>query len=100
MNQRTDVILTEQQQDLVNRLAHRIVRLGLATVAILFIESARPLNFIGSQLLHFLSPFVLTFGQFPDYKVLSSLMEDRRCVDALLEAIEQEEERFELDRSS
>ena len=81
-----------QQQELAERLARRIVGLGLGPVAILFIESARPLNFVGSQLLHFFAPFVHAFGQFPDYEILAKLLENRDSIDQLLEAIEKEEE--------
>ena len=83
---------TEAQQEVLHRLAKQIVRLDLGVVAVLFIESARPLNFVGSQLLHFLTPFVHVFGRFPDYDTLATLLEDRRCVDELLRAIEREEE--------
>lgn len=83
--------LSPQQQELADRLAGRIVRLGLGPVALLFIESVRPLNFVGSQLLHFLAPFVQAFGHFSDYDTLAALLENRRSVDRLLEAIEREE---------
>jgi len=83
--------LSPQEQELANRLAGRIVRLGLGPVALLFIESVRPLNFVGSQLLHFLAPFVQAFGHFSDYDTLAALLENRRSVDRLLEAIEREE---------
>jgi len=81
----------QSQRQAIDRLAQRVVQLDLGLVATLFIESVRPLNFVGSQLMHFFSPFIHAFGQFPDYDALSTLLEDRRCVDALLEAIEREE---------
>ena len=82
---------SEEQIQVINRLARRIVRLKLGMVSLLFIESVRPLNFVGSQLLHFLSPFVHAFGSFSDYHQLATLLEDRRSIDLLLEAIEKEE---------
>jgi len=75
----------------IERLARRIVRMQLAPAAIFFIESVRPLNFVGSQLMHFLAPFIHAFGEYPDYDKLATLLEDRRSVDLLLEAIEREE---------
>jgi hypothetical protein len=84
--------LSDEARDLYGRLARRVVRLGLGPVAVLFIESSRPLNFVGSQLLHFFAPFVQAFGGFRDYELLARVLEDRRSVDLLLEAIEKEEE--------
>ena len=81
-----------EADELFARIARRIVRLELAPVAVLFIESFRPLNFVGSQLLRFLAPFVHAFGRFPDYESLAQLLEDRDSIDRLLEAIEREEE--------
>lgn len=87
----------EASRQMIQRLAATIVRMNLSPVAILFIESARPLNFVGSQLLHVFSPLVNALGHFPDYETLSFLLEDRRNVDLLLEAIEREEVRKEAD---
>jgi hypothetical protein len=88
----SDAALSDEARDLYRRLARRVVRLGLGPVAILFVESSRPLNFIGSQLLHFFAPFVHAFGEFRDYALLARVLEDRRSVDLLLEAIEKEED--------
>jgi len=87
----SEVVLSKEARDLYRRLARRVVRLGLGPVAVLFIESSRPLNFVGSQLLHFFAPFVHAFGEFRDYALLARVLEDRRSVDLLLEAIEREE---------
>jgi hypothetical protein len=83
--------LSEPQRQAVERLARQVTRLGLSPVAILFIESSRPLNFVGSQLLHFFAPMIQAFGKFQDYQAIAELLEDRRSVDYLLEAIEREE---------
>jgi len=87
--------LTTQQRDVIDRLARRVVRMRMSEVAVLFIESFQPLNFVGSQLLHFFGPFVRGFGFYGDYEALAHILEDRRCVDWLLEAIEREEAALE-----
>ena len=84
---------TEEQRRLVERVAHRIVRLQLSTAALFFLESLRPLNFIGSQLMHFLSPVVQAFGDFQDYDRMAALLEDRRSIDYMIETIEKAEEK-------
>jgi len=88
----SDVVVSDEARELFQRLARKVVGLGLGPVAILFIESMRPLNFVGSQLLHFFAPFVQAFGEFQDYDLLMRSLEDRRSVDLLLESIEKEEE--------
>ena len=80
-----------EQRELIDRFAKRIVSLNLGPVALLFIESVRPLNFVGSQLMHFFSPFVHAFGDFSDYESFAKLLEDRKSIDLILEAIEREE---------
>ena len=97
---RGEYLVTPEQQELVERLARRVARLDLAMVAIFLIESVRPLNFVGSQLMHFFSPIVYTFGDFQDYRVLAELLQERESVDYLLDAIETEERRKESDAAA
>ena len=49
--------LTDFERALVDRLGKFIVDRGLCGPAIMLLESCRPLNFVGSQLLAFFSPF-------------------------------------------
>ena len=43
---------------LLERVAQAIVTRGMASPATLFLESMGPMNFLGSQALHFLSPII------------------------------------------
>ena len=83
---------TGEERAAVNRLVRRVRDLGLGPVAILFLESARPLNFVGSQVMHFLAPMVHAFGRFEDYEVLARLLEDRESIGRIVSAIERVEE--------
>ena len=85
---------SDKDCELIRRLSRRIVRLRLSPVALLFIESVRPLNYVGSQLLHFLSPIVHAFGDFSDHERLARILENRRSIDLILETIEKEEENY------
>ena len=43
---------------LLDRVARAIVTRGMATPATLFLDSMGPMNFLGSQALHFLTPII------------------------------------------
>src|SRR5688500_329737 len=49
---------TAEDLALLERIADAIVTRGMATPATLFLESMGPLNFLGSQALHVLTPIV------------------------------------------
>ena len=50
--------LGDFEKDLIDRLGKFIVDRGLGGPAIMLLESCRPLNFVGSQLVAFFSPFL------------------------------------------
>lgn len=80
--------LTEKEADLVDRLARAIVKRRLAAPALLFLESVRPMNFIGSQALHFFAPFVKALVEGKDYDTLTRVLERRSGIESLLTRIE------------
>ena len=80
--------VTEAQRAAVDRLAGWIVRLGMTVPALLAIETVRPLSFVGSQLMVMLSPSITALFTAPEWDALSSLLEDRRGIDFLLDRIE------------
>ena len=54
---------------LIEKLAERVVRMRMAVPAIFFLESSKPLAFVGGQLLIFLEPFVQTLFNFRQYQL-------------------------------
>ncbi|HYJ34443.1 MAG TPA: hypothetical protein VE326_14665 [Candidatus Binatia bacterium] len=69
--------------------------------AILFLESMKPLSFVGSQAMYFFEPMVRAVFAVPEYERFASLMERRESVEALLVAIErrdEDERRIEKER--
>ncbi len=81
--------VTDAQAAAVDRVARFVVRFHLTVPAILALESLRPLSFAGSQFMHVLSPSIAAFLSSEDWDQLARLLEDRRGLDVLLEAIEQ-----------
>ncbi|MCY4404071.1 MAG: hypothetical protein OXD54_16020 [Candidatus Poribacteria bacterium] len=86
-----DDIPESEQQELLENLAHWIVRRSLTTPAILLIETGKPLNFLGSQLLLALSPFVQAFFKGDKYHKLALILEKDENVELLLQLIEKSE---------
>lgn len=93
--------LDEMSDDeLLEAVAKRVVGMRLAVPAVFFLESTKPLSFLGSQLLIFLQPFVQAFLTVKSYERFSHLMEDRDNVEKLIQRMEQldEEQRVEEKR--
>lgn len=81
-------ISQEERDRIIERAAEEIVKRGLAAPALLFIEMAKPINFLGSQLLVAVDPFISSILSSGDYRKFSILMEDDENVERLLQAIE------------
>ena len=86
-------------QEILDHLASWVVRKRMTAPAILFLESHRPLSFVGSQAMIAASPFVHYFEPFLKgmmgpgfghraYKQFAEMMEDRDNVERLIVAIE------------
>jgi hypothetical protein len=89
----------EADEALLQAIATRIVRMGLAVPAVFFLESSKPLSFIGSQALVFLEPFVKAFLNLKSYDRFVALMEERQSVERLIQKVERsEEERAKAER--
>lgn len=83
--------LAEEDLELLRRVADQICRRGMGAPAILALESMRPLNFLGSQAMVALKPFVEVLVSSGDYERFTLLLERRDAVPALIACIEQQE---------
>ncbi len=83
-----DEIDEEERDRIIEKAAQEIVKRGLTAPALLFIEMAKPINFLGSQLLVAVDPFISSILSSGDYRKFSILMEDDENVERLLQAIE------------
>lgn len=82
----------EADEALLDAVAGKIVRIGMAVPAVFFLESVKPLNFIGSQALVFLEPFVKSVLNVASYDRFTALMEDRTSIERLLIKVEKLDE--------
>ncbi len=87
-----DERFTEEDEELVAKVARKVVDMRLSVPAIFLLESSKPLAFLGGQLLVFLEPFVQTLFNFRQYQRFAFLMENRDNWERLLRRIEDLEE--------
>lgn len=81
-------ISQEERVRLLDKLAKEIVRWQLAIPAIIFLESSKYLNRIGSQFLIFLSPVVTAVFTTWELEKYAIIFEERSNIDYLLDTIE------------
>jgi hypothetical protein len=79
---------TPAQRAVVERLCQIVVSRGMAAPALLFLESARPLGYLGSQALHFFAPVISALGDAGAARELATFLEHRGAIDYLCQRIE------------
>jgi hypothetical protein len=73
---------------LLEKVASEIVSRRMATPAVLFLESAGPMNFLGSQALHFLTPILNLVCDTREIERAARLLERRDAIPRLIALIE------------
>jgi len=89
--------LSLKDKELIDKYAKKIVDKGLGTIAILAIDSVKPLSYIGSQVLYMFNPLLTMFPYFSDFDRVAELIEDKENVEYFLTRIEyfmEEEEKL------
>ena len=87
----------EMQKKSLDKLCRGIIRRGLVTPAVIGVEMGRPLNFIGSQTMHFFTPLISAFVPTDSWKAVAEFLEHRGSVDWIRNRIEELE--IEMDKS-
>ncbi|OGC96324.1 MAG: hypothetical protein A2W25_08370 [candidate division Zixibacteria bacterium RBG_16_53_22] len=82
-------VLTPEEQELMRKLAQKVVDWQMTVPAILFLESTKPLSYIGTQVMVFFEPFVSAIFDVKDYNLFRQMMENRDNVERLLQKIEE-----------
>ena len=91
--------LAPAEREMLRKIARKVVDMRLTVPAILFLESVKPLNYIGSQVMVFFEPFVgalfnfrtlnMSGIQLNEYDLFRRMMEKRDNVERLLQKIEE-----------
>jgi hypothetical protein len=85
-------ISVERRDEVLNKIAQKIVDLRLTPVAVVMLESSKPLSFVGSQLMVFFQPIVTSLFPFRQYDEVAALLEERANVEVLIQKIEKLED--------
>ena len=85
----TDFDPNEEERALIEVVCTEVVRRHMATPATLFLESTRPLNYIGSQTMTFFEPVMRTVLRNPaKWEQFASILEHRGSIEYLCRRIE------------
>lgn len=80
--------LSADEQALLEKVAATVVNRRMAGPALLFLESAGPMNFLSSQALHFLAPILDLACDAREIERAACLLERRDAIPRLIELIE------------
>lgn len=99
-------VTSEDEDEMIRNIAHKIHEYGLDIAAILMIETIKPLSYIGAQMgRFFFSPFLPVFGENAGIggEKFFQIMEKRENVEKLIKAVEkltqEEEERKKAEKA-
>jgi hypothetical protein len=81
---------TPEDIALLEKVARAIVRRGMTMPALLFLESLGPLNFLGSQVLHGLRPFLDLVCNATEMERLAGILERRDSVPLLIAIVQEQ----------
>ena len=73
---------------LLDRVADAVVKRGMTAPATVFLESLGPMNFLGSQALHFLTPIVEWAFNAKEVEQVARLLERRETISRLITIID------------
>ncbi len=74
---------------LISKLADFVVKRNMSVPAIMFLESVRPLNYVGSQSMVFFKPILSRFFTRDEYDKLATILENREVIDLLIKEIDE-----------
>ena len=80
--------LSTEDAEFMDRIADALVKRGMGTPATMFLESMGPMNFLGSQALHVLTPIIECAFDAKDMERLARLLERRDTISRLIALIE------------
>ena len=93
-----DELSEDEIEELLVKIAGEIHKRRLSAAAIVFLESSKPLTFIGNQFMVFANPIVKLFYSGQIFDKLERLLEDRKNVERLIRLLEEKEEEDYLAR--
>lgn len=83
--------ITEKQDALLRKIANAIAIRGMTAPTIFFLESVQPLNYIASQFMAYVEPFLTFVIPREEYNDIQQILEQRKGIDYFLTILEDEE---------
>ena len=83
---------TEEQKIIVDKVCYEVVKRHMVLPATVLLETFRPLNYIGSQIMNFFQPIVTAVLPGDGYNDFSQFLEQRGSVDYLCQRLKEIED--------
>jgi len=83
--------ITGKQDALLRKIANAIAIRGMTAPTIFFLESVQPLNYIASQFMAYVEPFLTFVIPREEYNDIQQILEQRKGIDYFLTILEDEE---------
>ena len=88
----------ERTRELIEKVALFFAERRMGAPALLFLESMRPLSFVGSQIMYFLAPFANVLLSGNEFEEFAAVMSDRENVQLLIQRIDELDEKLNEER--
>ena len=88
----------ERTAELIEKVAMFFAERRLGAPALLFLESFRPLNFIGSQIMYFLTPFANVLFANREFEEFAAIMGERENIQLLIKRIDELDEKLNAEQ--
>jgi hypothetical protein len=93
-------VTKERRDEIFRKVAEKVVDMKLTPVAIVMLESSKPISFVGSQLMVFFQPIYSAVFPAQPYNEIATLLEDRANIEILIREIEKVEEEIRSRKDS
>lgn len=92
--------ITEEEKALIEKLSKFVVKKHMSIPAVMFLESVKPLNYVGSSILTFFKPTMGAILSKFEYENLRVLLEKRCSIELLIKSIENNENSFVKEKAN
>ncbi|MDD5090671.1 MAG: hypothetical protein PHQ23_07110 [Candidatus Wallbacteria bacterium] len=80
--------LSQEDLEFLQKYARKIIKRRMEAPAIVFLESMKPLNFIGSQFMIGFQPIIGAFFDTASYDRIQQILEQRESIEIFIRLIE------------
>jgi len=81
--------ITDEDNQLLEKISNFLIKKRMTVPALMFLETVKPLNFVGSSMMTFFKPTLGAVLNKFEYERLESLLEKRCGIEILIEKIDE-----------